>query len=154
MTNPDDQCVYQLRPSLFVPTSNEPASRYVLDGQAMATDQQLFSEFSRRLSFPHYFGHNWDAFEETLTTPDEWEKPSDLRIVLRITNAQHILSESSRIDTFVDILMGASTRLRSEEPEGLLEFQFVFPTTFVAQSSDLWDAVGDRGGSLLVSPNW
>ncbi|MCM1323357.1 MAG: barstar family protein [Acetobacter sp.] len=35
-----------------------------IDCSNIRTTRELFSEFSNRLEFPSYFGHNWDAFSE------------------------------------------------------------------------------------------
>ncbi len=37
-----------------------------LDGSALATKTQFLEASARAMDFPSYFGHNWDAFEESL----------------------------------------------------------------------------------------
>ena len=37
-----------------------------LDGSALATKAQFLEAGARAMDFPSYFGHNWDAFEESL----------------------------------------------------------------------------------------
>lgn len=39
----------------------------VVNGATCRTAEQLFSVFAATLSFPDYFGHNWDAFDECLS---------------------------------------------------------------------------------------
>ncbi len=41
-----------------------------LHGSRMASLEGVFNEFSTELSFPAYFGQNWDALEECLTDLD------------------------------------------------------------------------------------
>lgn len=43
------------------------ASLFVLDGRSMKTLDGLFDEFSRVLSFPEYFGRNFNALSECLS---------------------------------------------------------------------------------------
>lgn len=115
----------------------------------MTTDEALFSEFARILSFPHYFGRNWDAFEESLTAPEDWEKDSHERKSLRVDNAECILLSSSRMNTFVEILLNAQDRLRFTDAQGAFEFNFAFSTTAVAEASGLWTSVARQGGLLV-----
>ena len=37
-----------------------------LDGRELATTAQFLEASARAMRFPSYFGHNWDAFEESL----------------------------------------------------------------------------------------
>lgn len=37
-----------------------------IDGDALATEREMFSALAKSLSFPTYFGHNWDAIDECL----------------------------------------------------------------------------------------
>jgi len=37
-----------------------------LNGGALATKAQFLAASARAMDFPSYFGHNWDAFEESL----------------------------------------------------------------------------------------
>jgi ribonuclease inhibitor len=40
--------------------------------QFVATSFDLHRLLADRLRFPTYYGHNWDAFEECITEPDQW----------------------------------------------------------------------------------
>ncbi|GLW10076.1 hypothetical protein Misp01_52050 [Microtetraspora sp. NBRC 13810] len=48
---------------LTVSTAPAPA---VVDGRACRTRAAFFEEAARALRFPGYFGHNWDAFADSL----------------------------------------------------------------------------------------
>lgn len=39
---------------------------YVVDGSRISDERTFFSEVARALRFPDYFGHNWDAWSESL----------------------------------------------------------------------------------------
>jgi RNAse (barnase) inhibitor barstar len=41
----------------------------VLDGERAASREGFFTEIARELSFPDYFGRNWDAVYDCLTDP-------------------------------------------------------------------------------------
>ncbi len=54
----------QQLPELFsTPTINF----IVIDGDKIKDKNSLFREFSEKLNFPGYFGHNWDAFSDCIT---------------------------------------------------------------------------------------
>jgi len=40
---------------------------YHLNGERISTEEDFFDEAQRALSFPDYFGRNWDAFDECIT---------------------------------------------------------------------------------------
>ena len=47
----------------------------------MSTSSDLFREYSRALSFPAYFGHNWAAFRECLMDLEWRRRPSYLFLI-------------------------------------------------------------------------
>ena len=61
--------IYLLSAAEDRPPMESRAGRCVcfVDGKKCATTQTLFSEFAGQLSFPSYFGRNWDAFDECMS---------------------------------------------------------------------------------------
>lgn len=67
--------------SLVQPTIDAvPAITIVLDA-GVRTRSELFERFSRLLSFPEYFGWNWDAFEECLRDLSWLPSDREIRVV-------------------------------------------------------------------------
>ncbi|MFD8321970.1 barstar family protein [Kitasatospora purpeofusca] len=71
----------------------------------------LFAEWARALSFPGYFGHNWDAFEECLN--DAILPPgaaaagaADTRLLVLVTDADALLADEppAQLALLLDIL--------------------------------------------------
>ncbi|MDF0649958.1 MAG: hypothetical protein CV081_08865 [Nitrospira sp. LK265] len=73
-----------------------------IQGKKCRTPSDLFDEFARALSFPDYFGHNWDALEECLADL-EWLPAKGY--ILLITDTQAVLPEDEdEYDTLLEIL--------------------------------------------------
>lgn len=76
-----------------------------LQGKKCRTSASLFAEFARALTFPDYFGHNWDALEECLADL-EWLPAKGY--VLLITDAQAVIEDSEEeYETLLEILNDA-----------------------------------------------
>jgi RNAse (barnase) inhibitor barstar len=76
-------------------------------GGKCKTKAGLLSEFARALSFPDYFGHNWDALEECLADLD-WLPASGYVVV--VADAEQVLTKPDDEDdyeTFIEILAEA-----------------------------------------------
>ncbi len=74
-------------------------------GAKCRTTAALFGEFARALSFPDYFGHNWDALEECLADL-EWLPAKGY--VLLITDAEQVLrQEEEEYATLLEVLSDA-----------------------------------------------
>ncbi len=76
-------------------------------GAKCKTKAGLLAEFARALSFPDYFGHNWDALEECLVDLD-WLPARGYIIV--VTEAEQVLTkldDEDDYETFIDILSEA-----------------------------------------------
>ncbi|MFJ4792978.1 barstar family protein [Kitasatospora purpeofusca] len=80
-------------------------------GANCRTRAALFAEWARALSFPGYFGHNWDAFEECLN--DALLPPgaaaagaADTRLLVLVTDADALLADESpaQLALLLDIL--------------------------------------------------
>jgi RNAse (barnase) inhibitor barstar len=73
-----------------------------IQGEKCRTPSGLFSEFARALTFPDYFGHNWDALEECLTDL-EWLPAKGY--ILLITDTQAVLPEAEEeYNTLLEVL--------------------------------------------------
>lgn len=76
-----------------------------LQGTKCRTSADLFAEFARALSFPDYFGHNWDALEECLADL-EWLPAKGY--VLCVTDAEQVLRQDEEgYATFIEVLSDA-----------------------------------------------
>lgn len=76
-----------------------------IHGKKCATPSGVFGEFARALSFPDYFGHNWDGLEECLADL-EW-LPAKGYVVL-ITDAQYVLpDDEEEYETLLEVLSDA-----------------------------------------------
>ena len=77
----------------------------VIKGAKCQTTDGLLTECARALDFPDYFGHNWDALEESLADL-EWLPAKGY--ILLITDAAHVLPDGEEeYETFLEILRDA-----------------------------------------------
>jgi RNAse (barnase) inhibitor barstar len=79
----------------------------IVSGAKCKTKAGLLAEFARTLSFPDYFGHNWDALEECLIDL-EWLPAKGYVVV--VTDADQVLvkpDEEDDYETFIEILAEA-----------------------------------------------
>lgn len=78
----------------------------VIQGAKCQTTAGLLTEHARALDFPDYFGHNWDALEESLTDL-EWLPAKGY--ILLITDAGRVLpDDEEEYETFLEILRDAA----------------------------------------------
>jgi hypothetical protein len=90
-------------------------------GGKCKTKAGLLAEFARALSFPDYFGHNWDALEECLADLD-WLPAAGYVVV--VSDAEQVLTkpdEEDDYETFIEILAEAGeawSKNRSGSPAG------------------------------------
>lgn len=76
-----------------------------IQGKKCTTPSGVFSEFARALSFPDYFGHNWDGLEECLADL-EW-LPAKGYVVL-VTDAQSVIpDDEEEYETLLEVLNDA-----------------------------------------------
>ncbi len=76
-----------------------------IEGKKCRTSSSLFDEFSRVLSFPEYFGHNWDALEECLADL-EWLPAKGY--ILLISDAHAVLpDDEEEYETLLEVLSDA-----------------------------------------------
>ena len=77
-----------------------------LRGHMMKNFNELSNEFSTRLQFPHYYGNNWDAFDECIHDL-EWLYADEY--VIGIEESHLVLSEDDHgMRMFVEILSEAA----------------------------------------------
>lgn len=77
---------------------------WFLDGSKMTTLAGLFAEFSQRLNFPEYFGHNSAAFDECLADLS-WHDTAGFCMV--VTAAEQLLiDQQDDLEWLLDLLTG------------------------------------------------
>ena len=77
-----------------------------IDGKKCKNVDNLFHEFSIKLSFPSYFGFNWDAFEECLNDLD-WIVADGFLFV--IDHCEELLiNAKEKFELFCDIMKDAA----------------------------------------------
>ncbi|WP_158516431.1 barstar family protein [Kitasatospora sp. MBT66] len=83
-------------------------------GANCRTRAALFAEWARALSFPGYFGHNWDAFEECLNDAllPPGAGPAATRLLVLVTDADALLADEppAQLALLLDILDAAPGR--------------------------------------------
>lgn len=94
-----------LPPWLRISTGPVPADATVLDGTACRTRTGLFTQWGRALSFPDYFGQNWDAFGDSLRDA----LAADGQPIV-LTSAAHLLADEppAQLATFLAALGDAA----------------------------------------------
>jgi RNAse (barnase) inhibitor barstar len=101
----------------------------VVRGSKCKTREGLFVEFARALSFPDYFGHNWDAVEECLADL-EW-LPARGYVVI-VTDAEQVLTKDDEdYPTFIDILNDAGESWSSRKVDGASQVGVPFHVVLV-----------------------
>lgn len=66
----------------------------IVRGSKMRTPRGLFDEVAAALQFPHYFGENWDAFNECIA---DWDMlPAGEGYVIVITEPDQVLAETGK----------------------------------------------------------
>lgn len=72
-----------------------PSNLFILEGKNMKTRAELFSEITKKLYFPDYFGNNWNALDDCLQDLD-WIHAYSIKII--VTNFDKILLEKIIFD--------------------------------------------------------
>ena len=54
---------------------------FLLDGEQMSSQVELFQEFKVKLQFPEYFGANWNALDECLADLDWLDRTGYLLVI-------------------------------------------------------------------------
>jgi len=58
-----------------------PDAIFVRMNGSVRNSQELFNDYSAKLHFPDYFGENWDAFNDSLCSLDDWLVEPNLVLV-------------------------------------------------------------------------
>ncbi|MEU5696328.1 barstar family protein [Actinosynnema sp. NPDC020468] len=131
-----------------------------LDGAVMRSEAELFAEFARVLTFPGYFGRNWDAVVDCLgDLHGDWHGDADVVVVVR--SADTVLS-TPFAGVFASVLcQGAERANASTDLDGLPLDDTPFALHFVLEAGVLgpreiveavtWrDSVVTRRGDLVL----
>jgi RNAse (barnase) inhibitor barstar len=100
----------------------------VIHGEQCRTKDDLLSEFARMMTFPYYFGKNWDALEDCLIDL-AWLPAAGYLLI--ITEAEQVLRRHREdYQTFIEILKNAgkewATPRAGEWPLPAIPFHTVF----------------------------
>lgn len=139
-----------------------------LDARELAEPTALFRAFARELSFPGYFGHNWDALADCLShLHGPWH--GGRYVAVLIDNADLLLN-AEHLGLFVSVLCQAAwqTNLRldadghpQDDPRLALHFVLLLDTVpadafaaQVASGSDVAIAVADGRLTATLTGDW
>ncbi|HTH46543.1 MAG TPA: barstar family protein [Candidatus Limnocylindria bacterium] len=82
-----------------------------LEGRAMTSPGELYREFALKMSFPSYFGHNWDALIDCLDDlHGDWHGNRDVVIVIKDFD---VLGDTPHMPKFVSVLCQAAEKANS-----------------------------------------
>jgi RNAse (barnase) inhibitor barstar len=100
----------------------------LIRGRRCSTRDQFFQEWAAAFQFPHYFGHNWDAFEECINDL-EW-LPGKAYVTFLSDVGDVLNHETDDFRVLIDTLMMAAQEWRSPErhqsPHQEVPFRVVF----------------------------
>ncbi len=83
-------------------------TEFRLDARELAEPASLFRAFARELSFPGYFGHNWDALVDCLSDPhSHWHSGRPIAIVI---DHADLLLRAEHLGVFVSVLCQTAWR--------------------------------------------
>lgn len=89
-------------------------------GSAMRTREELFSELATSLSFPDYFGRNWDALEDLLTDY-AWMPASGYVLIISEANELLAAEPASELQLLLHIMRDVADEWAQPEvlPDGV-----------------------------------
>ncbi|MGG7569877.1 barstar family protein [Streptomyces sirii] len=107
-----------------------------MDGRELREPEALFAAFARELSFPGYFGHNWDALVDCLHDRHGHEGHTDDVVVL-IEHADG-LRDADFLGLFVSVLCQAAWRANLQlDADGVPNHRPPFALHFVFLLDDI-----------------
>ena len=118
--SPEGPGTVRLGPDTDVAGLQEKAARLgwrcaVLDGPKMTDKRGMLEELSHSLTFPDYFGWNWDALEECLNDPAVMGDPAGWLLILRgADEAERHAPEDFK--ALISVLTDASSSRREQDP--------------------------------------
>lgn len=141
-----------------------------LSGRELRSPASLFTVFARELSFPGYFGHNWDALADCL---HDWHghKTAGQGLAVLIDDGDH-LAQANFLGVFFSVLCEAGWKANLQlDADGIpheswspfpLHFVFLLtdiaPSTFAEGAASGTDVnvrlVNDRLVATLTGINW
>jgi len=110
-----------------------------IDGRNCTTRDALFAEFSGQLTFPNYFGKNWDAFDECISSL-EW-LPCQSHFFL-IEHADSLLSLGRDLSVLLKILKSSAGEWAAVYPGETFKVALILPES---EQPALMDAVRQAG---------
>ena len=90
-----------------------------LDGESVGTRERLLAALARTLSFPSYFGGNWDALEECLRDLSWLEPWDELRIE---HDAPPLAADVAQAAIYHAILSSAARHWAAHDPPRVVEW--------------------------------
>ena len=104
----------------------DPTALVVRIPRGIRSKEKLFSVYARRLSFPGYFGWNWDAFEECLGDRSWFDAA---RPVVIVHEDVPFCDGGPLRGVYLAVLRDSPSKIGSSEQGSL---QIVFPRSFQA----------------------
>ena len=105
----------------------------LIDGTAFASKERLHDELAFKLGLPKWYGRNWDALLDCLSSIDDpasnlcanWEFGSSKRLVLRVRAFSAETTDARLLTSFTQILADANSRLLKRDHENRIWIEFV-----------------------------
>ena len=137
---------------LYGSTCNENNPKKIvimIDGQNCNNKQKLFIEFANKMSFPDYFGYNWDAFDECLNDL-EWLDGEQYVLFIRDFNLI-FENDEKNLRIFLNILVSAVEEWKEGRDYGAHQTQ---PTPFhIVMYSDVDNIkqLQNKEGNMVIN---
>ena len=121
-------------------TANPDVKIFYLEGKECTTETKLFKEFATKMSFPDYFGCNWQALDECINDLD-WIKENEYLLIVNnahyILNSPFIILKEQLFSSFIELLENA--KLEWENGRNFDDFPTLpthFNIVFVTRESE------------------
>lgn len=121
-------------------TANLNVKIFYLAGKECTTETKLLKEFARKMSFPDYFGCNWQALDECINDLD-WIKENEYLLIVNnahyILNSPFVILKEQLFSSFIELLENA--KLEWENGRNFDDFPTLpthFNIVFVTRESE------------------